>query len=349
MTDDGNTQSIAPTVLALAGADFTDVADAFSNAGFTVRLPAPGILQITSPGQMAPRHALLLSVGIHGDETGPIEMLAHLLTEIAREPRALAVNLMVVVGNLPAIAQGRRFIDADLNRLFCPERRGAQHSAEAVRADVIMRATDNFFGQSVAQRWHLDLHTAIRPSHYPTFAIVPSQVPDPYKRTLIGWLGGAGIGAVVLNALPAQTFSAYTARECNAISTTVELGAVRALGKNDMRLFAGMHAAIRLLLCFDSSEGASVSRPHVFRVAQEIVKGDNDFRLNFDRLTKNFTPLMAGTTIAHDGDTVHRVGASTEYVVFPNPDVRVGQRASLMVVRDDSLAEAADERGACGV
>lgn len=53
--------------------------------------------------------ALLLSVGIHGDETGPIEMLARLLGELAAAPQQLAVDLMIVVGNPAAIAQQWRF------------------------------------------------------------------------------------------------------------------------------------------------------------------------------------------------------------------------------------------------
>ena len=37
--------------------------------------------------------------------------------------------------------------------------------------------------------------------------------------------------------------------------------------------------------------------------------------------------------IATDGDTVYSVKHAEELVVFPNPDVRVGLRAALMVVR----------------
>ena len=73
--------------------------------------------------------------------------------------------------------------------------------------------------------------------------------------------------------------------------------------------------------------------PHIFRVVQELVKRSDAFRMAFDSGTKNFTPMPPGALIAEDGDTVYRVGPETEYVVFPNPDVRVGLRAGLMVVR----------------
>ena len=53
----------------------------------------------------------------------------------------------------------------------------------------------------------------------------------------------------------------------------------------------------------------------------------------FGRDTQNFTALEAGEVIATDGDATWRVGDQPERVVFPNPDVRVGLRAGLMVVR----------------
>ena len=74
-------------------------------------------------------------------------------------------------------------------------------------------------------------------------------------------------------------------------------------------------------------------QPHVFKVAQEIIKLSDDFRMAFDRGTQNFTALGQGAEIARDGVTVYTVRHAEELVVFPNPDVRVGLRAGLMVVR----------------
>lgn len=320
-------------VQALAEADFSAVADSFANAGFQVRLPAKGVLQITSSPTAVKRLRLLLSVGIHGDETAPIEMLAHLLQELAGTPQALQVDLMVVVGNLAAIAQGKRYLDADLNRLFTNERGDLQTVAEAERADAIMRATAAFFGGEQGEKWHLDLHTAIRKSHYPTFAIVPDTIAARAKQALTAWLGGAGIGAIILNSKLAPTYSAYTATQFGATSCTAELGQIGLLGSNDLSQFALTSAAIDTMLRSGDTLAFRNVMPHVFQVAQEVVKRSDGFQLNFDRATQNFTPLEPGALIATDGEASYRVGPTTEYVVFPNPDVRIGQRAGLMVVR----------------
>lgn len=330
--DTGARVSGLSAVRALAQADVTDIADSFSNAGWSVQIPARGILLLTSPTQLPHRPRLLLSVGIHGDETAPIELLGLLLHELAQTPRALALDLMIVVGNPAAIAQEKRFVDVDLNRLFSDHRDAMQTSVESVRADEIMRATASFFAEGVTEKWHFDLHTAIRPSLYPAFAVLPGVLDETRKHVLLGWLGSAGIGAAILNRNPAGTYSAYTADACGAASATIELGQVATLGCNDLSRFDAARAALDAFLR-GGVPPVSVATPHVFKVAQELVKRSESFRLAFSRDTPNFAAFQPGMVIAQDGTAVYRVGAETEYVVFPNPDVRIGLRAGLMVVR----------------
>ena len=322
------TTDLTPAVRQLASADFSTLARRFTDAGFAVTEPAPGIITLASPS-LAARPAVLVSVGVHGDETGPIEVLAQVLDRLA--PSALAVDLMVCVGNIDAIAQGKRFIDADLNRMFRAQRGPLAEMAEAARADAMIAATTAFFAKAGPQRWHLDLHTAIRPSVYPTFAVVPDLIADGPKAQLVHWLGQAGIGAIIMNPQSAGTYSYYTAEHHGAAASTVELGRVGALGANDLSLFADVDAALDGLL--RGLPAMPAVAPHVFKVAQEIVKRSDAFTMAFGRETENFTALDAGAVIATDGEFVWNVGPQPERVVFPNPDVRVGLRAGLMVVR----------------
>jgi succinylglutamate desuccinylase len=328
---------VPPAVAALAAGDVSALAARFAAAGHDVQLPAAGMLQVRPVTPVACH--LLISVGIHGDETAPIEILAELLEELAAAPHTLGVNLMVVVGNLAAIAQGRRYIDADLNRMFSADL-GAElgndlgtlaRAADAPRAAVIMAATSRFFGATSGLKWHLDLHTAIRASAYPAFAIVPVVTEDERHPALLSWLGSAGIGAVVINTKTASTFSTYTATQWGATSCTVELGRVGVLGANTLDTFAPARAALRGLLRA-GPRAASTTTPVLFDVAQELIKHSDGFRLQFDRATQNFTALAAGSIIACDGDVTYRVGPVAEHVIFPNPDVRIGLRAGLMVV-----------------
>ena len=319
-------------VRALADGDFGAVAQRFAAAGFQVALPAHGILTVRAAAGSPVRASVLVSVGVHGDETGPIEVLAHVLDALSQAPATLAVDLMVCVGNVDAIAAGKRFIDADLNRMFRPVRGALADAAEAARADTMIAATVQFYEGAGPQRWHLDLHTAIRPSVYPTFAIVPDLIADEGKAQLINWLGQAAIGAIIMNPQSAGTYSYYTAEHHGAAGTTVELGRVGTLGQNDLSQFAEVDTALRNLL-LGAAPAAAGSVPHVFKVAQQIMKLSDAFTMAFDRTTQNFTAMRQGETIATDGDTVYTVQHPEELVVFPNPDVRVGLRAGLMVVR----------------
>ena len=323
-------------VRALAEADFGAVAQRFGAAGFAVGQPADGILTIKAQGDAGHRPALLISVGVHGDETGPIEMVAYLLDalshDVAHSAGKLAVNLMLCVGNIGAIRAGKRFIDADLNRMFRAERGTLAGTAEAARADQLIAATSDFFADAGPVRWHLDLHTAIRPSVYPTFAIVPEIIAEQPRRALIDWLGVAGIGAVIMNPASVGTYSYYSAEHHGAAGTTVELGRIGTLGQNDLAQFADASQALDDLLRGAASRNAA-RQPHIFNTARQIIKLSDGFRMAFGKETHNFTAMQQGEEIARDGDTVYTVQHPEELVVFPNPDVRVGLRAGLMVVR----------------
>ncbi|MGX9221593.1 succinylglutamate desuccinylase [Massilia varians] len=324
--------ALPEAVRALAEADFASVAQRFSGAGFAVSLPAPGILTVKAATPDPSRASVLVSVGVHGDETGPIEMVAWLIEALSRTPRELAVDLMLCVGNIDAIAQGKRFIDADLNRMFRADRGTLAGTAEAARADALIDATCAFFDGAGPQRWHLDLHTAIRPSHYPMFAIVPEIILEEPRKALIDWLGQAAIGAVIMNPKSVGTYSYYSSEHHGAAGSTVELGRVGTLGQNDLSQFADASTALDRLLRGQPGLAARTA-PHVFATARQVIKLSDAFTMSVGRETWNFTPMKKGEVIATDGETVYRVEHDEELVVFPNPDVRVGLRAGLMVTR----------------
>src|SRR5438067_8368892 len=149
---------------------------------------------------------------------------------------------------------------------------------EAVRADEMIAATAAFFNAAGPVRWHLDLHTAIRASHYPTFAVVPDLIAADRKQALVGWLGEAAIGAVIMNPKSAGTYSYHSAEHHGAAGSTVELGRIGTLGRNDLSQFDDVAAALDGLLRGRAPQPAW-AEPQVFRVAQEVIKLSDDFRM----------------------------------------------------------------------
>jgi succinylglutamate desuccinylase len=320
-------------VRALATGDVGAFAAPFAAAGFVVATPARGVLTIRAPRAHGTRPGVLLSVGVHGDETGPVEMVAHVLDALAHTPHALAVDLMLCVAHVDAIAAGKRFIDADLNRMFRATRHDLVNTVEAARADELVAATAAFFDACGPVRWHLDLHTAIRASRYPTFAIVPAPPGRPPRDALVAWLGAAGLEAVIVNPVPGGTYSYWTAQQHGTAAGTLELGRIGTLGSNDLARFDASRRAISALLLGQSD--ADGPRPHVFDAVRTITKLSDGFSMRVGRDTANFTALEQGDVIATDGGTVYRVEQHGECIVFPNPDVRVGLRAGIVVRRRD--------------
>ena len=312
-----------------ARGEFSLLVASFQAAGFEVQVPLDGVLHICSPNSASARMRLFISVGVHGDETAPIEMMAQLMQQLMQAPQQLQLDLLLAVGNIAAIAQAQRFIDVDLNRLFTPQRNEFNDSHEAARADQLMTVAQQFFEGDHGIRWHLDLHTAIRASLYPTFAIVPGS----YNPDFVSWLGQAGIAAAVLNPQASVTFSSYTCQHLGVTSCTAELGRIGTLGQNDLSQFAVTERAIDSLLRTGQPGQVSAPMPLVFRVAQEMIKRSDAFALSFDGNTQNFTKFAPHSLIASDGEHRYSVGSEPEYVLFPNPKVRNGLRAGLLVVR----------------
>jgi succinylglutamate desuccinylase len=86
----------------------------------------------------------------------------------------------------------------------------------------------------------------------------------------------------------------------------VELGRVGTLGQNDLAQFADASQALHAC-CAARLRPKPSSEPHVFKVAQEIIKLSDDFKMGFGARRRTSRALKRGETIATDGETVYTV------------------------------------------
>jgi len=93
-----------------------------------------GILRIKSAESA--EHRIVISCGIHGNETAPIEMIEQLFTEIRAGDLSVKNELLLIIGNPPAANNASRFIEENLNRLFSGKHKGSNNQ-EAKRAALI--------------------------------------------------------------------------------------------------------------------------------------------------------------------------------------------------------------------
>ena len=159
-----------------------------------VRFNTQGVVTFV-PDQ--PTKAVVVSCGIHGNETAPIELCDALVMALLQGRIQVQQAVQFQFGNFPAIAQQQRYIDVNLNRLFGPACVEG-HTPEHQRAQVLRAAmTDFFAAHQMLGKLHFDLHTSIRKAKFPLFAVHPA-VPCWEKHSfMVDFAHASGIQAIL--------------------------------------------------------------------------------------------------------------------------------------------------------
>ena len=300
--------------------------------GGRYRIHGEGILELIPDVAAPDARSVVISAGIHGNETAPIELAGELLAALEAGRLALGAPLLVILGNIPSIRAQTRFVDTNLNRLF--QRGLDQEGEEPERARALMHAVDDFFARHRHRPLHLDMHTAIRDSRYPRFAVVPYTDGQAGTQPRSAWpdLAAAGMQAVLLQHRHSWTFSHYSRHYHAAEAYTLELGKVRPFGDNDLDALNGMRAWLAALAQGVPPAEGNVDDLRFFQVAFELMRTSDTFRLTFAEDVANFSEFAVGERLAEDAEAGPFVVETAPLsVVFPNARVELGARAALLV------------------
>lgn len=319
--------------LTLAGREPTEKIQ-LTPSGTRLHWLTEGALEVTPAAAEDCRLDLLLSAGLHGNETAPIELLDRLLHDIAGgllRPRA---RILFLLGNPSAMRLGERYVDQDINRLFSGLHEQSS-GCEALRANELEILASTFFSRPGRERLHYDLHTAIRGSRIEQFALYPYSPGRSHSREQLARLQDAGIEAVLLQGKPGITFSSFTYARLEAEAFTLELGKARPFGENQNVNLERLETCLRSLI--EGQTGfpgeSSLDGMQLFSVAREIIKHSGDFKLHLPDDVENFSELPQGYLLAEDVAgmrwIVEEQGAR---IIFPNPRVKNGLRAGILVV-----------------
>lgn len=306
---------------------------------FMVTFHDVGILEF-KPTQES-QQFLVLSAGVHGNETAPMEIVSDMVSDLLNGRLKLRCHLLVLIGNPKAMINENRFVDFNLNRLFNGEWKNYLDQADDIyevnRAKLIEQSVDNFFSQSCANdtRSHYDLHTAIRASKYQKFAIYPYLDEREHNPAQLNLMQDFGVNTVLLHHKPGTTFSYHSAHNYQADVLTVELGKVKPFGQNNREDFTKADQTLRKLVestyNYDHSTRYKTEGQRVFEVKRELLRSSDDTHLNVADDVANFTSFEQGFELLSDPENPYLVENDGEAVVFPNNKVPNGQRMALVV------------------
>ena len=209
--------SLSQEVQALAQADFSAIAPRFSQAGHVVAEPAKGILSITRKGESG-RPAVLISVGVHGDETGPMLKAANQIAGILNGIEG-AEDVKVEQ------AQGLPFLEIAVDRAEVA-RRGLSVAAvqDVVAAAVgVAAAAAGARSSAPAISGRTMAAAAVAARLAATGAEVPVQAAEAAAAMVLPLLATA-VAVVLQGAAAAATAAALAAVAAAAAATTLTTG-----------------------------------------------------------------------------------------------------------------------------
>ena len=242
-----------------------------------------------------PGPTLILIGGVHGNEPAGVVAARTVLAGIA--PADVTGEAIAIVGNLRAIAAGKRYIERDLNRMWTAER--ATGGIEAVECAELSAVVDEVRARATGPVHVVDLHSTSAEG-FPFAVVGASEASQAFARqfpltgivgleqhlpgVLTGYLGGLGCITIAIeggqNATPA---AAANLEAC----VTLALAATVAPG------LAGVTAAREHLT------HARGELPHTIEiVSRHAIRPEDFFRM--EPGFANIQRTAVGTLLARD-------------------------------------------------
>lgn len=312
-------------------------AETFSDHDYFYQLYNTGILAITPlllKGEEKVGQSLILSCGIHGNETAPIEIVEELLSKICRKELKLTLPTLFILGNPRGMNIEQRFEGFNLNRLFNGTYKNIEECYEKTRAQEIEEAVESFFHEfQKSEKIHYDLHTAIKESAHEKFALYPFLHERKHCEKQISFIEDLGLDALVFSTNPSTTFSYHTSFNFNSHSFTVELGKVYRFGENPQENFKQAKTILEQLLEGSYEYSArSLKTLKLYDIEQSIIKNNDSFRFYFPDSTVNFELFQKDQKLWSEDGKDYFATKEKMRILFPNAGVKNGQRAGLLII-----------------
>ncbi len=289
-----------------------------------------GIIQVI-PHNIENHDAYIISCGIHGNETAPIEFTNEILNKIEAGTLKLISPTLFIFGNPRSMNIGKRFSEYNLNRCFNGAYKELEDSYEKKRAQVIEKHCYNFATKYEDKTlFHFDLHCALKKSEMERFALVPKSHERTRDEDFDLILANMNVEASLFSHKESTVFSSFSFTQFNAYSATVELGKVYPFGQNPVGKFTAASDTIEKLL--SGKKLAFANKAQAFTIYDSINKEFDDFEFTFDEEeSSNFTSFKQDEVIFRQGGIDYKCPEDGLRMIFPNSNVILGQRALLLI------------------
>ncbi len=294
-------------------------------------LAGRGHFTAAADGAVAP--ATILSAGVHGNETAPIELLLQLTHDLSQGRQPLTQALLIVFGNLPAIRAARRYLHNDLNRLFGGRHLAVTPGNESRRAFALEQAVQAFIAPPIRRgRSTVVISICTPPFADRCIASLRCSRPTPgFFARFLSAAAGQRDGrrrAPYRSGRHLHPFHLRKVRRAKRHPGAGESDAVRRQRSQPVRRRRRGDPGWIADAPLPPRDKAPVD---YFLVEESIIKREGEFTLNLAADVENFTALPAGYEIARQAEKRWVVQARAPYILFPNAGVATGQRAGLLL------------------
>jgi len=255
---------------------------------------------------------VIIVVGVHGNEPAGVAAAERVIAQLAATPAAIRGDLWAFRGNRQALAQQRRFVDKDLNRLWSPDQVEVVRrtpavqlaSAEEREQQELLAAVEQACEGARGKVLLVDLHTAssssipfmvegVGPLSEDARRLLPIPVvvdkPGFFKGTLLAWVAGRGHTSVVFEAGQHRAPESAQIHEASVWLVLAGVGALTKRCRPDRRRLQRQLAA-----------GIQQPLPHAFELTYRYPVVDSS-RFAMLNGFKNFDLVEAGELVAMDG------------------------------------------------
>jgi succinylglutamate desuccinylase len=280
-------------------------------------LEVPGFAQTKAPGSDA--QCVVLGLLVHGNEFGPLAAVVPWLTGIVSAFESafqspFADTIVVFVANARAGLAGKRFMDADLNRLFARNADAALDGHEGMLVPKLQRILSR-----PELALFVDLHQTIEPTERAFFTFGYHQPSVRWARAL-----APGVADTLVTRAPGVSFvqgqlsSDEFVRNRGLPGITVELGQKGFNKETEERTHAlstNLENALRHRFWRDNPSDMPQA-PIRYLATRHRIAFDGPSAALAAGLT-NFTQCEAGQVLGSDHSGNRLIAPASGYLLFP--------------------------------